>query len=64
MSRPESQLKERNCCICGKTFIFRDNWAYKQTDGYRTKVYCSWTCLRRAEKGEKHERKTSTEDGE
>jgi len=50
MANLSKQLREKKCPICDKTFIFRDNWAYKKTYGDHVKAYCSWTCLRRAEK--------------
>ena len=50
MANLSKQLKEKKCPMCGKNFIFRDNWAYKTTYGDHVKAYCSWTCLRKAEK--------------
>jgi len=50
MGRPSNQLKERKCPVCGKSYIFRDNWAYKITYGDHIKSYCSWGCLRKKEK--------------
>ena len=50
MADQTKQLREKICPMCGKTFIFRDNWAYKMTDGYHVQAFCSWTCLRKKEK--------------
>lgn len=49
MSRPSKQLKEKECALCGKIFIYRDCWAYKRTSGDRVQAFCSWSCLRKAE---------------
>lgn len=48
---------ERECPVCGKIFFTwsMDRWGYKlynrQRDRYR--LYCSWTCLREAQKKQK-----------
>lgn len=38
---------EKKCPMCGKKFIARAEWAYKQYDRY----YCSWHCLQEMRKG-------------
>lgn len=47
-------LREHVCFVCGKTFECRGEYAYKKytsrTQG--TEYYCSYTCMRKAEKGE------------
>ena len=48
---------DRECPVCGKIFFTwsMDRWGYKlynrQRDRYR--LYCSWTCLREAQKKQK-----------
>ena len=45
-------LMERKCPVCGKTFIVRyvKDYVYKTTYNSKTKVFCSWGCLRKYEK--------------
>ena len=54
MANVQKQLKEKICPVCGKNYIFRDNWAYKimyrEKWGFRSESYCSWSCMRKAEK--------------
>lgn len=43
---------ERNCPICNASFIVQDaDWVYKKSDKAAHIVYfCSWKCIRKAEK--------------
>lgn len=43
------QTNERECQCCGKVFYVyeMDMWAYKRNG----RMYCSWTCFRKVEKG-------------
>ena len=50
MAKEKNQLNERVCPECGKSFIFRDQWAYKIVKDKHVVNYCSWTCMRRNEK--------------
>lgn len=50
MADARKQLKEKTCQVCGKTFIFRDNWAYKILKDKHVTNYCSWSCMRKVEK--------------
>ena len=59
MANMQKQLKERKCSMCGRMFIFRDNWAYKQTYGDHVKLFCSWTCLRKKEKADEQKKTRS-----
>jgi len=47
-------LHEHVCYTCGKTFECRSEYAYKKytsrTQG--TEYYCSYTCMRKAEKND------------
>lgn len=52
MADATKQLKEKKCPVCGRTYIFRDCWAYKKTYGDHVTNYCSWSCLRKAEERE------------
>ena len=56
MTKARTQLEERICPECGKSFIFRDHWAYKIIKDKRVVNYCSWNCMRKNEKGQKDER--------
>lgn len=47
MADATKQLKEKTCPMCGKNFIFRNEWAYKTRYGDHVTNYCSWTCLRK-----------------
>lgn len=42
--------KEETCPICGKLFIRYPEWVYKRGHVGKETYYCSWTCLRRAER--------------
>ena len=53
MTKARTQLEERICPECGKSFIFRDHWAYKLIIDHKVVNYCSWTCKRKNEKGNK-----------
>ena len=53
MTKARTQLEERICPECGKAFIFRDHWTYKKITNHQTVNYCSWTCMRKSEKGKK-----------
>lgn len=53
MTKARTQLEERICPECGRAFIFRDQWAYKVIKNKRVVNYCSWTCMRKNEKGKK-----------
>ena len=53
MTKARTQLEERICPECGKSFIFRDHWAYKLIIDHKVVNYCSWTCKRKNEKGKK-----------
>ena len=53
--RKESLLTagEKVCAMCGKVFYVHDAevYAYKKGyAGYRTTYFCSWGCMRKAEK--------------
>ena len=50
MADAKKQLKEKTCPMCGKTFIFREHWAYKIIKDTHVTNYCSWTCMRKVEK--------------
>ena len=47
MTKARTQLEERICPECGKSFIFRDHWAYKIIKDKRVVNYCSWNCMRK-----------------
>lgn len=58
MANVQKQLKEKTCPVCGKNYIFRDFWAYKITYGKRWTIsYCSWSCMRKAEKDREQQKK-------
>lgn len=38
------------CPICGKVFSYTGNWVYKMHKRGGYVLFCSWTCMRRAEK--------------
>jgi len=43
--------KEIECPICKKIFIrLSSNWVYKIGSGTHQKYFCSWKCMRKAEK--------------
>lgn len=46
MANEKQQLKERNCAICGKRFVFRDEWVFRKKE----KIFCSWGCMRKFER--------------
>lgn len=46
------QGRERECPVCGKTFILYEDWAYRKHRGDSELILCSWGCLRKAEKGD------------
>ena len=50
MAGTRAQLEERICPECGKSFIFRDHWAYKAIKNKRVVNYCSWNCMRKNER--------------
>ena len=50
MAKEKNQLDERVCPECGKSFIFRDQWAYKLIKNKRVVNYCSWNCMRKNER--------------
>ena len=39
--------QEKHCPVCGKEFIARAEWAYKE----KGKFYCTWGCLQAERKG-------------
>lgn len=51
--RPHQGYSRRTCPNCGRVF-WRDiasDWAYKlRTDEKPPRYFCSWTCMRQAEK--------------
>lgn len=57
MANAQKQLKEKTCPICGRNYIFRDFWAYKTTYGTRIESFCSWSCMRKAEKAKEEQKK-------
>ena len=42
--------RERECPVCGKTFILYEDWAYRKHKGDSDMILCSWGCLRKAER--------------
>lgn len=40
-----TDIKERKCPECGKTFIVPPQNVYKERVGYEIKPFCSWRCL-------------------
>ena len=50
MTKARTQLEERICPECGKSFTFRDQWAYKLIIDHKVVNYCSWTCMRKNER--------------
>lgn len=48
-------LREHTCYICGKEFECNVNYVYKKytTRAKGIEYYCSYTCMRKAEKDEK-----------
>lgn len=47
-------LHEHTCHTCGKNFECRTDYAYKKytTRSRGTEYYCSYTCMRKAERNE------------
>ena len=43
----------RTCAVCGKSFIVHPGagWLYKTKTNSKTTWYCSYKCMRQAEKG-------------
>lgn len=59
MGRQKVYASDRICPVCGKEFIcyLKEQWTYKgYFDG--EKVFCSWTCMRKAESEEEKKQKT------
>ena len=52
MADARKQLKEKICPVCGRRYIIRNHWAYKIVKDTHVTNYCSWTCMRKVEKGE------------
>lgn len=55
--KPPLQMT-RTCAICGKEIILTPGWIYKRTASRnrRTIHYCSWACMREAERIRKIEK--------
>ena len=47
---------EKDCNVCGKTFILTSEWVYKRNG----RLFCSWKCMRKDEK--EHEQKKCVVD--
>ena len=47
-------LHEHKCYVCGKVFECRVDYVYKKhtNKAKGTEYYCSYSCMRKAEKGE------------
>ena len=50
MKGPELLGREIKCFNCGKHFISHEEWAYKKCFNHIDRKFCSWRCLREAEK--------------
>lgn len=51
MSSCECSTKGRKCPNCGNTFYTTmGQWAYQLRKGKGRVYYCSWSCMRKAEK--------------
>ena len=50
MKGPELLGREIKCFNCGKPFISHEEWAYKKCFNHIDRKFCSWRCLREAEK--------------
>ena len=50
---------ERKCPVCGGKFFIPaySQWAYKSDKKHGVKYYCSWKCMRAAQKEEKKGKK-------
>lgn len=48
----EPLKSSRTCAVCGKTFIFHKGagWIYLKKRDKKTDFYCSWKCMREAER--------------
>lgn len=57
MANVKKQLKEKTCPVCGRNYIFHDFWAYKIVNGTRIISFCSWSCMRKAEKDRAQQKK-------
>lgn len=57
MADATKQLREKKCPMCGKRYIFHDYWAYKIVSGTRVESYCSWSCMRKAEREKGYQKK-------
>ncbi len=57
MRKPPLEMT-RICAVCGKEILLTPGWAYKKK-GSQTRLtvhYCSWACMREAEKRQKIEK--------
>ena len=53
--------RDRKCPVCRRSFIRHEGWVFERTIGHKTKVFCSWSCLRQWEfthgtKGDRQEK--------
>ena len=45
-------VEEMECPVCKKTFVRRENWAYKRNNH----LFCTWGCLRKYDKKSRESR--------
>ena len=53
MNEPMQALvgREKKCPVCKKEFIAHEDWVFRRKQGFKEKVFCSWGCMRKWERG-------------
>ena len=56
---PISLFNEKICSCCGKAFTVSDptQWKLKMKINNKPAVFCSWGCMRKAEKAKEEQKK-------
>lgn len=55
----QSSLRKTKCNLCEKEFYRRlgNDYAYKTVKGMKTMYFCSWSCLRKAQRNVEDKKK-------